>query len=201
MLKLTSQWHEYEGVYSSWGLDEVAFYNSDTLSMGRTKCGFGGLPRPLNHVFCKTGASGSPVFPGHERDPLMCFSGGGRKELSFEGCWSDVGPTVPEIWAISRDNISNLSLGPISHVFCKTGASGFPVLPKHVRDRLRCSTDSRRKELSFEGCWSDVGPTVPEIEAISRVRGVSRIDFLAKCENLFLVISNMFWGSPVVNLT
>ena len=54
--------------------------------MGRTKYGFGGLPRPLNHVFCKTGASGSPVFPGHERDPLMCFSGGGRKELSFEGC-------------------------------------------------------------------------------------------------------------------
>ena len=26
------------------------------------KYGFGGLPRPLNHVFCKTGASGSPLF-------------------------------------------------------------------------------------------------------------------------------------------
>ena len=116
----------------------------------------------------KTGASGSPAFQGHDRDTLMCFSGWGRRELSFEGCWSDVGPTVPEIWAISQDNISNLSLGPISHVFCKTGASGFPVLPKHVRDRLRCSADSRRKKFRFEGCWSNVGLTVHEIEAISR---------------------------------
>ena len=116
----------------------------------------------------KTGASGSPVYQGHDRDPLMCFSGRGRKELRFEGCWSNVGPTVPEIWAISWDNISNLSLGPISHALCKTGASGFPVLPRHVRDRLRCSADSRRKKLRFEGCWSNVGLTVHEIEAISR---------------------------------
>ena len=116
----------------------------------------------------KTGASGSPVLQGHDRDPLMCFSGWGRKELRFEGCWSHVGPTVSEIWAILWDPISNLSLGPISHVFCKTGASGFPLLPRHVRDRLRCSADSRRKKLRFEGCWSDVGLTVPEIDAISR---------------------------------
>ena len=42
--------------------------------------------------------------------------------------------------------------GPLNHVFCKTGASGFPVLPRHVRDCLRCSADSRRKKLRFEGC-------------------------------------------------
>ena len=58
--------------------------------------------------------------------------------------------------------------GPLNHVFFKTGASGFPVLPRHVRDRLRCSADSRRKKLRFEGCWSNVGLTVHEIEAISR---------------------------------
>ena len=58
--------------------------------------------------------------------------------------------------------------GPLNHVFFKTGASGFPVLPRHVRDRLRCSADSRRKELRFEGCWSNEGLTVHEIEAISR---------------------------------
>ena len=49
----------------------------------------------------KTGASGSPVFPGHVRDPLRCFSRRARKELRFEGCWSDVGLTVPEIWPFS----------------------------------------------------------------------------------------------------
>ena len=38
----------------------------------------------------KTGASGSPVFPGHVRDPLRCFSGCAGKELRFEGCRSDV---------------------------------------------------------------------------------------------------------------
>ena len=58
--------------------------------------------------------------------------------------------------------------GPLNHVFFKTGASGFPVLPRHVRDCLRCSADSRRKKLRFEGCWSNVGLTVHEIEAISR---------------------------------
>ena len=46
----------------------------------------------------KTGATGSPVFPGHVRDPLRCFSGCAGKELRFEGCRSDVGLTVPEIW-------------------------------------------------------------------------------------------------------
>ena len=46
----------------------------------------------------KTGAAGSPVFPGHDRDPLRCFSGCAGKELRFEGCRSDVGLTVPEIW-------------------------------------------------------------------------------------------------------
>ena len=34
----------------------------------------------------KTGASGSPVFPGHVRDPLWRFSCRARKELRFEGC-------------------------------------------------------------------------------------------------------------------
>ena len=62
------------------------------------------LPRDPNwadfyeSVTPKTGASGSPVFPGHVRDPLRCFSRRARKELRFEGCWSDVGLTVPEIW-------------------------------------------------------------------------------------------------------
>ena len=58
--------------------------------------------------------------------------------------------------------------GPLNHVFFKTGASGFPVLPRHVGDRQRCSADSRRKKLRFEGCWSNVGLTVHEIETISR---------------------------------
>ena len=58
--------------------------------------------------------------------------------------------------------------GPLNHVVFKTGASGFPVLPRHVRDRLRCSADRRRKKLRFEGCWSNVGLTGHEIEAISR---------------------------------
>ena len=49
----------------------------------------------------KTGASGSPVFPGHVRDPLRCFSGRARQELRFEWCWGDVGLTVPEIWPFS----------------------------------------------------------------------------------------------------
>ena len=49
----------------------------------------------------KTGASGSPVFPGHVRDPLRCFSRRARQELRFEWCWSDVGPTVPEICPFS----------------------------------------------------------------------------------------------------
>ena len=49
----------------------------------------------------KTGASGSPVFPGHVRHPLRCFSGRAGKELRFEGCRSDVGLTVPEIWPFS----------------------------------------------------------------------------------------------------
>ena len=34
----------------------------------------------------ETGASGSPVFPGHVRDPLRCFSRRAGKELRFEGC-------------------------------------------------------------------------------------------------------------------
>jgi len=46
----------------------------------------------------ETGAWGSPVFPGHVRDPLRRFSGRASKELRYDGCWSDVGPTVPEIW-------------------------------------------------------------------------------------------------------
>ena len=49
----------------------------------------------------ETGASGSPVFPGHVRDPLRCFSGRARQELRFEWCWGDVGLTVPEIWPFS----------------------------------------------------------------------------------------------------
>ena len=49
----------------------------------------------------ETGASGSPVFPGHVRDHLRCFSGRARQELRFEWCWSDVGLTVPEIWPFS----------------------------------------------------------------------------------------------------
>ena len=46
----------------------------------------------------KTGATGSPVFPGHVRDPLRCFSGRARQELRFEWRRGDVGLTVPEIW-------------------------------------------------------------------------------------------------------
>ena len=49
----------------------------------------------------ETGAFGSPVFPGHVRDPLRCFSGRARQELRFEWYWSDVGLTVPEIWPFS----------------------------------------------------------------------------------------------------
>ena len=49
----------------------------------------------------KTGATGSPVFPGHVRDPLRCFSGRARQELRFEWRRGDVGLTVPEIWPFS----------------------------------------------------------------------------------------------------
>ena len=48
------------------------------------------------------GASGSPVFPGQVRDHLTWFSGCPSQELRFEGSWSDVGPTVPEIWPFAQ---------------------------------------------------------------------------------------------------
>ena len=41
------------------------------------------------------------MFPGHVRSPLRRFSCRARNELRFEGCRSDVGLTVPEIWPFS----------------------------------------------------------------------------------------------------
>ena len=55
----------------------------------------------MSQIHPKTGASGSPVFPGHVRDPLRCFSGRARQELRFEWRRGDVGLTVPEIWPFS----------------------------------------------------------------------------------------------------
>ena len=64
---------------------------------------FLGRKRPKKSFFCPIfGASGSPVFPGQVRDHLRWFSGCPSQELRFEGSWSDVGPTVPEIWPFAQ---------------------------------------------------------------------------------------------------
>ena len=62
------------------------------------------------------------MFPGHVRDPLRCFSGRAGKELRFEGCRSDVGLTVPEIWPFPcklffRVKVQNLTSEPPLYLY------------------------------------------------------------------------------------
>ena len=79
-------------------------------------------PKSMCLLDPKTGASGSPVFPGHVRDPLRCFSGRPGKELRFEGCRSDVGLTVQEIWPFPwklffRVKVQNLTSEPPLYLY------------------------------------------------------------------------------------